>query len=70
MLDKPLSRGNGILRPNAVRGANSAAVLQLLRRHGSMSRADLARQSGLSEGSISRITSELIRRELVREDGA
>jgi predicted NBD/HSP70 family sugar kinase len=70
MLDKPLSRGNGILRPNAVRGANSAAVLQLLRRHGSISRADLARQSGLSEGSISRITSELIRRELVREDGA
>lgn len=53
-----------------MRGANSAAVLQLLRRHGSMSRADLARQSGLSEGSISRITSELIRRELVREDGA
>lgn len=35
-----------------------------------MSRADLARQSSLSEGSISRITSELIRRELVREDGA
>jgi len=68
--EKALSRGTGILRPNAVRGANSAAILQLLRRHGSMSRADLARQSSLSEGSISRITSELIRRELVREDGA
>jgi predicted NBD/HSP70 family sugar kinase len=35
-----------------------------------MSRADVARQSGLSEGSISRITSQLIRREIICEDGA
>jgi predicted NBD/HSP70 family sugar kinase len=45
-------------------------MLQLLRQQGSLSRADLARQSGLSEGSVSRIASELIRREIVCEDGA
>jgi predicted NBD/HSP70 family sugar kinase len=65
-----LSKGSEILRPKAVRGANSAAILQLLRQYGSLSRADVARQSGLSEGSVSRITSELIRREIVCEDGA
>jgi predicted NBD/HSP70 family sugar kinase len=64
-----LSKYHEILRPKAVRGANSSAVLQLLRQHGSLSRADVARQSGLSEGSVSRITSELIRRQIVREDG-
>jgi predicted NBD/HSP70 family sugar kinase len=35
-----------------------------------MSRADLARRSGLTEGSVSRIISGLIKRKLVREDGA
>jgi predicted NBD/HSP70 family sugar kinase len=59
-----------ILRPTTVRGANSAVVLRLLRRFGSMSRADLARHSGLSEGSVSRITSELISDQWVCEDGA
>jgi predicted NBD/HSP70 family sugar kinase len=58
-----------VLRPRAVRGANSAVLLQLLRQYGSLSRADIARQSGLSEGSVSRITSELIRRRIVCEDG-
>jgi predicted NBD/HSP70 family sugar kinase len=65
-----LPNENGILRPKSVRGANSAAILQLLRENGSLSRADLARHSGLSEGSVSRITSALIRRELVCESGA
>jgi predicted NBD/HSP70 family sugar kinase len=35
-----------------------------------MSRADLARRSGLNEGSVSRIISGLMRRKLVSEDGA
>jgi predicted NBD/HSP70 family sugar kinase len=65
-----LPKENGILRPKSVRGANSAAILQLLREYGPISRADLARHSGLSEGSVSRITSALIRRELVCESGA
>lgn len=52
-----------------MRGANRAAVLQLLRHNEHMSRADIARQSGLSEGTVSRIMSELIADALVREDG-
>ena len=60
----------GILRPKAVRKANSGVVLQLLRQYGSLSRAELARHSSLSEGSMSRITSELMDREFICEDGA
>ena len=58
-----------ILRLQAVRGTNSAAVLQLLRRFDSLSRVELARHSGLSEATVSRITAGLLRRRLVREDG-
>jgi predicted NBD/HSP70 family sugar kinase len=58
-----------ILRPRQVRGANSAALLELLQRHERLSRAELARYSGLSEGTVSRIVGELIRRKLVMEDG-
>jgi predicted NBD/HSP70 family sugar kinase len=65
-----LPKENNVLRPNSVRGANTAAILQLLREYGSISRADLARHSGLTEGSVSRITSELIQRELISENGA
>ena len=59
-----------ILRPRQVRGANSAVLLELLQRHERLSRADLARYSGLSEGTVSRIVTELIGRKLVMEDGA
>jgi predicted NBD/HSP70 family sugar kinase len=59
-----------ILRPQQVRGANRAAVLHLLQEHDSLSRADVARHSGLSEGSVSRIVRTLIRDGLLREDGA
>jgi predicted NBD/HSP70 family sugar kinase len=65
-----LASNNDILRPAAVRGTNSAVILQLLRRNGRLSRADVARQSGLSEGTVSRITAELIERRLVSEDGS
>src|SRR5215472_8910117 len=59
-----------ILRPGQVRNANNAALLQLLQRHERLSRADLARYSGLSEGTVSRIVTDLIQRKLVMEDGA
>ncbi len=59
-----------ILRPRQVRGANIAALLELLGRHERISRAELARISGLSEGTVSRIINDLIRRKLVMEDGA
>lgn len=58
------------MRPGEVRGANSAALLEFLQRHERLSRADLARYSGLSEGTVSRIVNDLIRRRLVMEDGA
>lgn len=64
----PLRRG--ILRPKQVRGANSAVILQLLRRFERTSRADLARRSGLSEGTISRIVCNLLEQRLVTEVGA
>ncbi len=59
-----------ILRPRQVRGANRVVVLQLLRHNEHMSRADLARQSGLSEGTVSRMMTDLISDALVCEDGA
>jgi predicted NBD/HSP70 family sugar kinase len=59
-----------IMRPRQVRGTNSAALLELLQRHERLSRAELSRYSGLSEGTVSRIVNDLIRRKLVMEDGA
>lgn len=59
-----------VLRPPQVRGANRAAILHLLRHNDYLSRADLARHSGLSEGTVSRIMTGLIEDGLVREDGA
>jgi predicted NBD/HSP70 family sugar kinase len=58
-----------ILRPPEVRGANRAAVLHLLQQNDYLSRADVARQSGLSEGAISRIVMALMKDGLLREDG-
>jgi predicted NBD/HSP70 family sugar kinase len=59
-----------ILRPPEVRGTNRAAVLGLLQQNDYLSRADVARHSGLSEGAISRIVTGLIKDGLIREDGA
>ncbi len=66
---KPGIIAKGVLRPPEVRGANRAAVLSLLQRSDYFSRADVARQSGLSEGAISRIVTGLMEDGLVREDG-
>jgi predicted NBD/HSP70 family sugar kinase len=59
-----------VLRPRQVRGHNNAAVLQLLRRFDTMSRAELARKSGLSEGTVSRIVAGLLEQDFVSEVGA
>jgi predicted NBD/HSP70 family sugar kinase len=45
-------------------------VLGLLQQNDYLSRADVARHSGLSEGAISRIVTGLIKDGLIREDGA
>jgi predicted NBD/HSP70 family sugar kinase len=66
---KPGIIAKRVLRPNEVRGTNRSAVLLLLQRADYLSRADVARQSGLSEGAISRIVTDLIDDGLVREDG-
>jgi predicted NBD/HSP70 family sugar kinase len=58
-----------VLRPGQVRGANSSVVLEMLRQNESLSRAELARITGLSEGTVSRIVAELIGRKFVMEDG-
>jgi predicted NBD/HSP70 family sugar kinase len=56
--------------PTNVRAVNRAAVLGMLSEFGSLSRAEIARRSGLSEGAVSRITAELIRERLLVEHGA
>ncbi len=68
-----LKSGNAlkrILRPPEVRGTNRAAVLSLLQQNDSLSRADVSREIGLSEGAISRIVTSLMEDGLIREDGA
>ncbi len=59
----------GAQRISQIRGGNRALVLQLLRKHPQLSRAELARRSGLSEGAISRIAAELLDERLIREQG-
>jgi predicted NBD/HSP70 family sugar kinase len=65
----PLEKSE-VVRPRQIRGVNSGIVLRLLRRFERLSRAEIARHSGLSEGTISRIVSELARQKLVIELGA
>ncbi|MGE5645394.1 MAG: ROK family protein [Acidobacteriota bacterium] len=58
-----------VLRVGQVRTANRAAVLRLLRRHRQLSRAELARRTGLSEAAISRIIADLMAEDLLVEFG-
>lgn len=57
-------------RPAGVRNANRAMILQQLRRAQPLSRAEVARRSGISEGTISRLVAELLQERLVMEAGA
>jgi len=45
------------------------AVLRLLRRHHRLSRAEISERSGLSEASVSRTVADLIRGDIVEEEG-
>jgi len=58
--------GNTRLAPARL---NRALVLRLLRRHRRLSRVEIARRSGLSEASVSRIVVELAERHLISEEG-
>lgn len=44
----------------AVRRANTGLVLRLLRRHGALSRSEIARHTGLSKATVGTITAELV----------
>jgi predicted NBD/HSP70 family sugar kinase len=69
-MERTSSARKRVLRPKQVRDANRVAILQLLRHNEHMSRADLARQTGLSECTVSRMMTHLISDALVCEDGA
>lgn len=60
----------GAQRVTQIRGANRALVLQVLRRYHRLSRAELARRTGLSEGAVSRIAAELLEDKLIHEQGS
>jgi glucokinase-like ROK family protein len=53
----------------ALRQRNLAALLELLRRHGLLTRTELAQLSGLNRATITRLVRELIVAGLVCEDG-
>ena len=54
---------------NLMRELNRALVLQLVRREGRISRADIAKQTKLSRSTVSSIISDLIDEQLVTETG-
>lgn len=58
-----------IVRGGDVRATNRRVVLELIERHGPISRADLARQGGLSMPSVSEIVSDLLASGLVAWHG-
>lgn len=60
----------GAQRVTQIRGVNRALVLQILRRYHQLSRAELARRTGLSEGAVSRIAAELLEDKLIHEQGS
>jgi predicted NBD/HSP70 family sugar kinase len=56
--------------PSSVRAVNRAIMLQLIRRRQPVSRADLARLTGIFRSSVSEIIDELLEQELVAEERA
>ncbi len=57
-------------KPQTVRHVNRAAVLELIRKHQPLSRADLARLTGIHRSNISIIVEELQKKGLLREERA
>lgn len=56
--------------PQTVRQLNRAVVLDLIRKNQPLSRADLARISGINPSNISSIVEDLIQKDLLREERA
>src|SRR2546425_2431263 len=55
--------------PSLLRSMNERSVLELVRRRGPLSRAQVARESGLSKPTVSLVLSTLLEARLVREVG-
>jgi DNA-binding transcriptional ArsR family regulator len=55
--------------PSLLRSINERSVLELVRRNGPLSRAQVARESGLSKPTVSLVLSALLQAGLVREVG-
>ena len=55
-------------KPSSVRAVNRSIMLELIRQHQPVSRADLARLTGVFRSSVSDIVDELIERSLVTEE--
>lgn len=64
-----LSSARAATNPGLLKQINTARLLELLRCHAPISRADLARLTGLTRSTVTVITSELIAQGLVREGG-
>lgn len=67
---KTNSGRTGSAKPQTVRHLNRAAVLDLIRQHQPLSRADLARHTGIHRSNISIIVEELRKSGLLREERA
>jgi predicted NBD/HSP70 family sugar kinase len=57
-------------KPALIRHINQARVLRLLKEHGTLSRAELARFLNLNRSTLTLVTAELLARELITEAGA
>jgi len=57
-------------RPGLIRQINRTLILDILQKHGTLSRADLAAHTGVSAPSISRLVADLVEAGLVQEIGA
>jgi len=62
-------RGLGAANASDLKYQNQRTLLKLLHQHNHMSRADLARQTGLTPSTITTLTTDLIDAGIVREQG-
>jgi N-acetylglucosamine repressor len=65
-----MTHANGRAVPSLLRHLNGRAVLAALQRHGPLSRAEIARRSGVSGPTVTRVVSELLGSGLLEEGDA
>lgn len=62
-----MTQGNTHARPSLLRHLNARGILAALQRYGPLSRADLARQTGISGPTVTRTIAALLKSRLVEE---